>query len=374
VLFIIRENRTYDQVFGDIKEGNGDPNLTFFGEKVTPNAHALAGEYVLLDNLYSSGEVSQDGHQWCNGAYATDYTEKAWPIGYSGRPAPEESKGDDRLSASPAGYLWDNAARHRLTYRTYGEFGGYFQASPDSPPVFSGKKTLDGHASKEWSLMKGRDPDRAEAFIHELKDAEKTGSWPQYMVMGLGEDHTAGLTPGRFTPVAMVASNDQALAKIVEAVSHSKFWPETAIFVVEDDAQNGPDHVDAHRTVGLVISPYLKRGVVDSTHYTTVSMVRTMELILGLPPMTQFDKRATPMYNAFATKPDLTAYNLIGPQVDLLAKNPEQGPLAARSSTLDFSKVDMADPDELNAILWEAFRPGQPMPAPVRSAASLEER
>jgi YVTN family beta-propeller protein len=370
VLYIIRENRTYDQVFGDIKEGNGDPHLTFFGEKVTPNAHALAAQYVLFDNLYTSGEVSEDGHQWCNAAYATDYTEKAWPMSYSGRGEPDA---DDRLEESPAGYLWDNAAKHGVTYRSYGEFGE-FTSNPDGPPIFKGNKSLKDHASAEWDLLDSRDPDRADIFLREMKEAEPTDSWPRFMVMSLGEDHTAGLTPGKFTPVATVASNDQALAKIVEGISHSRFWAETAIFVIEDDAQNGPDHVDAHRTVGLVISPYLKRNFVDSTKYSTVSMVRTMELILGLPPMTQYDKRATPMYNAFAIEPVMTAYDRLEAQVDLQAKNPSEGNLAARSARLDFSKPDLADPDELNAILWEAFRPGEPMPAPVRSSASVRVR
>jgi YVTN family beta-propeller protein len=370
VLYIIRENRTYDQVLGDMKQGNGDPHLTFFGQQITPNAHALASQYVLFDNLYVNGEVSEDGHQWCNAAYATDYTERAWTNSYSGRGEPN---GDDRLTASPAGYLWDNAARHGLTYRSYGEFAR-FKSGPDGPPVFTGLGSLKDHASVEWSLAKGRDPDRVQVFLHELKEAEQTGEWPRFMVMSLPEDHTHGLSPDAFTPAAEVASNDQALGQIVEGVSHSRFWAETAIFVIEDDAQNGPDHVDAHRTVGLVISPYLKRNFVDSTKYTTASMVRTMELILGLPPMTQFDNLATPMYNAFATDPVFTAYNDLGSQVDLLAKNPSGGTLAQRSARLDFSEPDRADPDELNAILWAAFRPGEPMPAPVRSAALLNAR
>jgi YVTN family beta-propeller protein len=369
VLYIIRENRTYDQVLGDMKQGNGDPHLTFFGEQVTPNAHTLAGNYVLFDNLYCNGEVSQDGHQWSNAAYADEFVEKAWTNSYSGRGQPDA---DDRVSASPAGYLWDNAARHGLTYRTYGEFAS-FKSSPDGPPVYTGMGSLKGHASEDWSLTKGRDPDRVAVFLRELKEAEQTGNWPNFMVMSLGEDHTAGLTPNAYTPVAAVSSNDQALGKIVEGVSHSKFWAETAIFVIEDDAQNGPDHVDAHRTVGLVISPYLKRNFVDKTKYTTASMVRTMELILGLPPMTQFDKLATPMYTAFATEPVLTAYDDISPEVDLAARNPAEGTLAQRSAKLDFSGPDRADPDELNAILWAAFRPGEPMPAPVRSAALLSE-
>jgi YVTN family beta-propeller protein len=365
VLYIIRENRTFDQVFGDLGKGNGDPKLTFFGEDVTPNAHQLVRQTVVFDNIYCSGEVSEDGHQWCNAAYATDFTEKAWVNSYSRRGEP---KADERLTASPAGYLWDNCAQHGLSFRSYGEFAS-FKSDPDSAPMFVGNRGLRGHASESWDMAgkKGRDTDRAEAFIHELKQAEATGQWPAFMVMHLGENHTEGLVAGRFTPVAHVASNDVALGKIIEAISHSKFWQETAIFVIEDDAQNGPDHVDAHRTCALALSPYVKQGVVDSTMYSTASIVRTIELILGLPPMTQYDRAATPMYNAFATAPAMAAYACLPARVDLEARNPKTGSLARASARLDFSDYDRADPDELNRILWQAYRGDEPMPAPVHS-------
>ena len=366
VLYIIRENRTYDQVFGDMRKGNGDPNLTFFGRSVTPNAHALAARSVLLDNLYCNGEVSEDGHQWCDAAYATDFTEKVWPSAYSDRDEPDA---DERLTASPAGYLWDNCAKHHLTYYSYGEFAS-FKASPNAPPIFTGVGGLSGHASAAWSAVSfdRHDTEHSAMFLADLHVAEKTGVWPRFIVMSLGEDHTQALQAGKYTPVAHVAANDQALGQIVEGVSKSRFWKETAIFVIEDDAQNGPDHVDAHRTVGLVLSPYVKRGAVDSTQYTTASMVRTMELILGLPPMTQYDKNATPLLNCFTALPDVTAYTDIGPKVDLEARNPNKGPGAVASAKLDLSAPDRADPDALNAILWNALRPGVKMPAPVRSA------
>ena len=367
VLYIIRENRTYDQVFGDVKAGNGDPDLTIFGSNVTPNAHTLTSHYVLLDNLYCNGEVSEDGHKWCDTAYATDFIEKVWPSSYSDRGEPDA---DERLTDSPAGAIWDNCRRHGVTYRSYGEAAD-FTSTPNAPPVFAGDKGLAGHVNTEWSQFPfgvGRDTQRAAIFLKELHQAEKTGQWPQFMVAWLPEDHTAGLKPGAFTPVAAVASNDQALGQIVEGVSHSRFWRDTAIFVIEDDAQNGPDHVDAHRTVGLVLSPYVKRHAVDSTQYTTASLVRTMEMILGLPPMTQFDRNATPLLGCFTAQPDLTAYANIGPKVDLEARNPAKGPGATASSRLDFSGPDRADPDALNAILWNALKPGQPLPAPVRSA------
>jgi YVTN family beta-propeller protein len=364
ILYIIRENRTYDQVFGDLGVGNGDPKLTLFGEQVTPNAHALARKTVLFDNLYCDGEVSEDGHQWSNAAYATDFNEKAWTNSYSDRGEPEA---DERLMSSPAGYLWDACARHGLTFRTYGEMAS-FVSGPDHEPEVKAVGSLEGHVSLPWLQARGkRDAERVDVFIQELHDGEKNNDWPNFMVMSLGEDHTQGLKPGSFAPTALVGGNDQALGKIVEAISHSSFWKETAIFVIEDDAQNGPDHVDAHRTVGLVISPWMKRGVVDSTMYTTSSYVRTMELILGLPPMTQFDTAATPMYAAFSAAPTLDPIDALPPQTNLTARNPATGPLAGASLKLDFSDYDRADPNELNRILWAALKPGETMPAPKRS-------
>jgi YVTN family beta-propeller protein len=367
VVYIIRENRTYDQVFGDLGRGNSDPKLVMFGGKTTPNAHTLARRYVTLDNFYADGEVSQDGHQWDDAAYATDFTQKAWVNSYSKRGQPEA---DERLVASPAGYLWDNCEKHGLTYRTYGEAAS-FVSSPESEPEVRASPALRDHASLEWLKLKShgaRDTEKAAVFIKELRDAEATGDWPNFMVMGLGEDHTQGLRPGAFTPTAAVASNDQAVGQIVEAVSRSRFWKETAIFILEDDAQNGPDHVDAHRTVGLVISPWVKRGAVDSTFYTSSSMVHTMELILGLPTMTQFDAAATAMYYSFTTDPVFDPIPAIDPQVDLMTRNSGEGAGARASLDLDFSDYDRADPDKLNAILWAALKPGEPMPPPVRSA------
>jgi YVTN family beta-propeller protein len=379
VLYIIRENRTYDQVLGDLRRGNGDPSLTLFGEEVTPNAHRLAKTWAVFDNLYVNGEVSENGHQWSDAAYATDFVSKAWLQSYSGRGEPKAGDGelgaDERLRSSPGGYLWDNCARHGVSFRTYGEFA-FFHSGRDQGPRFVAKG-LEGHASVEWlklastnwtNISQGRDPDLADIFIREMHKAEKTDDWPHFMVMSLGEDHTHALRPGDYTPSAMVGSNDQALGKIIDAVSHSRFWPETIVFIIEDDAQDGPDHVDCRRTVGLTISPYIKRSIVDSTQYTTASMIHTMELILGLPTMTQFDRAATPMYRAFSTVPDLTPFSNLSPKIDLLAKNPEKGPAAEASLRLDFSGFDRADPEEMNRILWEALKPGIPLPAPVRSA------
>jgi YVTN family beta-propeller protein len=366
ILYIIKENRTYDQVFGDLKEGNGDPNLTLFGEQVTPNHHALAQQFVLLDNLYCNGEVSEDGHQWCNAAFCTDWTEKVYPGNYA-TPSRGDAPGSEEVAASTGGYLWDNCARHGLTYRTYGEFTS-FHSDKDTPPVAtSGSPNLRGHISLAWELAarqgKRRDYQRVDAFLDELKEAERTGDWPNYMVMSLGEDHTVGLTPGLPTPWAAVASNDLALGRIVEGVSHSRYWKETAIFVIEDDAQAGPDHVDAHRTVGLVISPYTRRRCVDHTFYTTASFIRSMELLLGLPPMTQYDAGATPLYNSFTDRLNLTPYTVVPARTDLAATNPRRGMGASASAHLDFSGYDRCDPDILNRLLWHAIR-GEEAPYP----------
>ncbi len=372
VLYIIRENRTYDQVLGDIGGGNGDPSLCLFGAQVTPNTHALAKRTVLLDNLYCNGEVSEDGHQWCDSAYATDYTERSWPSKYSGRGEPGA---DERLTASPAGYLWDQSALHGLTYYSYGEAAG-LKASPDAPPASSGDPghgALAGHLSPAWAAIAfGRhDTERAAVFLADLHRAEQTGQWPRFQIMSLAEDHTQGLKAGAYSPIAHVAANDLALGQIVQGVSQSRFWRNTAIFVIEDDAQDGPDHVDAHRTVGLVLSPYARRGIVDSTFYTTASFVRTMQLILHMPPLTQYDHAAAPMYAAFTDKPDFAPLLATPPLVDIETRNPAGGPGASASARLDLSAPDRANPDALNAILWHALRPGLPLPAPRRSAHRL---
>ena len=359
VLYIIKENRTYDQVFGDLGVGDGDPNLTLFGRTVTPNHHALARAFVTLDNLYCNGEVSEDGHQWCNAAFCTDWTEKVYPGNYAS-PSRGDAPGDDAVSGSTGGYLWDDCARHGLSYRTFGEFSDFVSSRDAVPVATSTQPALKGHVSLAWELAgrqgKGRDFRHVDAFIDELRVGEREGKWPNYMVMSLGEDHTVGLTPNRPTPWAAVASNDLGLGRIVDAVSHSKFWPTTAIFVIEDDAQAGPDHVDAHRTVGLVISPYTKRRALDHTFYTTASFVRTMELLLGLPPMTQYDAGATPLFASFTDTPNFAPYTVLAQRTDLMAVNPGRGTGATASARLDFSHYDRCDPDTLNRLLWHAVK------------------
>ncbi len=371
-IYIIKENRTYDQVFGDMPQGNGDPRLCLFPERVTPNHHALAREFVLLDNFYVNGEVSADGQEWSLAAYATDFIEKSWPLLYRGqarRVMNYLGDGNYPIAYPKHGYLWDHCHRHGVDFFIFGMWlETPARVGDPARPRFDVVKGHFDPLYRPWD-MDYMDIDRAKRFAQVLKDWEAKGSMPQMVILQLPNDHTYGLRAGKRTPTAMVADNDQALGMIVEAVSRSRFWKETAIFVVEDDAQNGPDHVDAHRTVALVISPYTKRGYVDSTLYSTASMLRTMELILGMPPMSQFDAAATPMYNSFQPKPNLRPYKHRPAQVDLNARNPG-GTLGAKiSAELDFSRADAADDLVLNRLVWQSVRgPHSVMPAPVRAS------
>jgi len=368
IIYIIKENRTYDQVFGDLPRGNGDSRLTIFGRQVTPNQHALAEQFVTLDNLYCDGEVSVNGHSWTNAAYSTDFTERFWTITYGGH-----SRGDLSAAYVPsAGYLWDTARRKGLTYRSYGEWAegaddGGTQLAPGA------SDSLKGHMAAGFMKRGMRDTDSVRVFLREFDEYEKNidspdpeKRLPNYMVMSLPEDHTRGTRPGAFTPVAMVANHDQAIGTLVDRVSHSKYWPSTAIFMIEDDAQDGPDHVDARRTVGLVVSPYVRRGVVDSTLYSTSSMLRTMELLLGLPPMSQFDAAANPMYASFGPDPDLHPFSALPPEVDVEGKNTIASFGARKSMAMDFSGPDKAPMHLLNEIIWRSIKGADsPMPAPV---------
>jgi YVTN family beta-propeller protein len=372
VIYIIKENRTYDQVFGDVKKGKGDPSLVMFGEQVTPNHHKLAEQFVLLDNLYCNGQVSRDGHPWSTMAYNTDYIARDWHLTYSQRRGVNDTD-EGELSNGPSGYLWDACARAGLTYRSYGEYGKRVSTGDGGAKMEGRVPGLVGHMCPDYAVgkkgAKMRDTENVEVFLKEYRAFEEAGKMPRFVVMSLGEDHTEGTRPGSNTPQACVASNDLALGRLVEAVSHGKLWKETAIFVIEDDAQNGPDHVDAHRTVGLVISPYTKRKYVDSTQYSTVSLVRTMELILGLPPLSQYDAAARPMYASFTDAPDLTPYGHEKARIDLGAVNKATAYGAERSKKMDFSDYDLADDFELNEILWRSIKGADaPVPPTVRRA------
>jgi len=372
VIYIIKENRTYDQVLGDMAEGNGDPSLCLFPEEITPNHHALAREFVLLDNFYVDSEVSADGHEWSMGAFATDFVEKDWPMSYGHNQKgkyPYPAEGTLPVAASSGGYLWDRARQAGVTYRSYGEWIGLPTASGGMPKARV--PALEGHFDPEFRPYDLTYPDvkRADRFISELKRFEREGSMPRLQIMRLPNDHTYGTSVGKLTPRAMVADNDLALGRVIEAISQSKFWATTAVFVLEDDAQNGPDHIDAHRSIAFVASPYTKRRFRDSTMYSTCSMLHTMELILGMKPMSQFDAAAAPMYHSFQSKRDLTPFRSRTVGQDREEKNLATAWGAEKSATMDFSKEDAADDLELNRVVWHSVKgPDVPMPAPRRAA------
>jgi YVTN family beta-propeller protein len=385
VLYIIKENRTYDQVFGDMPQGDGEPSLVHFGREVTPNHHALAEQFVLLDNFYCSGVLSADGHQWSTEAYVTDYIEKSF--GGFHRSYPYD--GDDPMAYAKSGFIWDKVLQKGLSFRNYGEFvqaritprtatwtdiwndykngGGKITIRSDTEV-----ETLRPYLAPTYVGFPNTIPDayRAGEFIKELKEFEARGSLPNFMIMLLPNDHTAGTRPGLPTPRAMVADNDLALGRIVEAVSKSRFWRDTVIFVTEDDPQAGLDHVDGHRTVGLVISPYTRRREVIRTNYNQVSMLRTIELILGLPHMNQLDLVADPMSDCFQDTPDFSPYTALPNNIPLDEMNPPLKALkgarrfwAEKSLELDFEDVDRADEDTFNRILWHAVK-GYDVPYP----------
>jgi YVTN family beta-propeller protein len=367
-IYIIKENRTYDQVFGDMTNGNGKPELCLFPEHVTPNLHKLVKQFVLLDNFYADAEVSASGHEWSMGAIASDFVEKTWPLNYGHKKTkfPYPAEGVFPIATPKSGYLWDRAAEAGISYRSYGEY--VQNTTDDIHPGTTKLKNLQGHFDP-WYHGFGLDYSdlkRADRFISELKRFEREGEMPRLQIVRLPNDHTHGVTPGERTPTAYVANNDAAVGQVVEAVTHSIFWTNTAIFVVEDDAQNGPDHVDAHRTEALVISPYTRHGAVDSTLYSTTSLLRTMELILGLQPMTQFDAAATPMFNSFQPQPDATPYAALPATVDWGATNTSLAWGAKQK--FNFQKEDANDDIKFNEVIWRSVKGAdQPMPAPVHA-------
>ena len=374
VFYVIRENRTYDQVLGDLPKGNGDPSLTLFGEDVTPNAHALAKTFQTFDNFYVDAEVSYDGHAFSTGAYATDFVEKMWPANYGRREGLYLSEGGylmrnpfGNIAAPPKGYLWDFAKRANLTYRSYGEFADWDRPGGKMVASVPG---LDDHVHPSFPPFDMSIPDmkRYDVFAAEFKEFVEKGTVPRLSILRIPRDHTSGTSPNQNTPRAMVADNDLAIGHLVELISHSPIWKESAIFILEDDAQNGPDHVDAHRSILFAISPFSRRGVVDSTLYTTSGVLRTIELILGLPPMSQYDAAATPMYNGFTTSPDLRPFTHLEARINLNEKNDWNAPGAAASLRMNFSAPDLAPDLELNQIIWEAVRGrGAKMPPPRRT-------
>jgi hypothetical protein len=397
VVYMIKENRTYDQVFGDIASANGDASLCVFGERITPNQHKMVREFVVLDNAYCSGILSADGHQWSTTAFGTDYLEKSfagWPRSYPDGMGEDEN---DALAYAPSGFIWDNVLRHGRTLWNYGEFGlpavrwadrkrkteitwtdcwNEFR-SPKGEIVFASEPAVESlrpHLATNtvgW-IMDVPDQFRARYFTNELREFERRGHWPDLVIICLPDDHTSGTSAGSPTPAACVADNDLAFGQIVEAISHSRFWPETVIFAIEDDPQAGWDHVSGYRTTAYCISPYTKRGAVVSTQYNTTSIVRTIEQILGLPPMNQFDATATPMSDCFTVQRDLTPFTAVPANVPLDEMNPPPKKVADRllrrhalaSARLNFKQVDACPEDLLNRILWHAMK-GSAAPYPA---------
>jgi Phosphoesterase family len=390
VVFIIKENRTYDQVFGDVARGNGDPSLVMFGEPVTRNLHRLANQFVLLDNFYATGGNSADGHQWLTQANETAYA--LWQ-GYEGRSYPFD--GSDPIAPAKTGFLWDLALAARKTVRVCGEYAGIMDDSKlarraellarwNRGDDFSHEfhvtapiQSLNRILSPRYPSYSTVIPDviRAQLLIADIRDWDKSGSMPNLVMAALPSDHTAGASPEYSTPQAMVADNDLAVGQVVEALSHTRFWKNMAIFIVEDDAQNGVDHVDGHRTVALAVSPYIRRGAVDSTFYSHQSILKTIELMLGLPTLSLFDLISNDMRNAFQDAPDFTPYDAVKPSQSLFENNPPVAALhglqraaAVASRKMHWNMPDAAPSKKLNRILWGQIRGwSTPYPAPRSS-------
>lgn len=368
VFYIIKENRTYDQVLGDIKKGNGDESLCIFPEKTTPNIHALVNQFVLLDNFYVDAEVSADGHNWSNAAYATDYVEKTWPISYGGRGGTYDYEGSRKVAYPRDGFIWDYCKRAGVSYRTYGEFTDGKEASIIA---------LEDHFCPNYAGfdMTVKDTSRFNVWKNDFEQLLAENRVPQFNTLRFSNDHTSGQRKGSISPTAAVADNDLAVGLFVDYISHSPIWKESAIFILEDDAQNGPDHVDAHRSPVLVISPYTKRNQVISTMYSTSGVLRTMELILGLPPMSQYDAMALPMYDCFTSKPDFTPYNHLDANINLDERNVAVNKSSKISESFNLAKEDAVPDLELNEVIWKSIKGEDAvMPAPRRSAFVKLER
>ena len=364
VFYIIKENRTYDQVLGDMKEGNGDTSLVLFGEKITPNQHKLAREFVLLDNFFVDGEVSADGHSWSTGAYATDFLEKNWPSEYSGRGGDYYSlaEGTREVANNKGGFIWDHCKKAGVSFRTYGEFADNYK--PNIPvlkdhfcPYYTG-----------WD-QKVRDTTRVNQWKRDFDSLVAINSLPQLNTLRLINDHTEGMAKGRPTPFAHVADNDLSVGMFIEFLSKSSVWKESVVFILEDDAQNGPDHVDAHRSPAYVAGPFVKRNFVDHTPYTTSGILRTIELILGLPPMSQYDAAAEPLWHCFTSKPDLTQFTYLPANIDITKKNTAVNELSKKSDAFDFTKEDRVPDLEFTEVIWKGIKGiNSVVPSPTRGA------
>ena len=362
VFYIIKENRTYDQVLGDMPKGNGDTSLCIFGQKVTPNHHAIADQFVLLDNFYVDAEVSADGHNWSMAAYATDFIEKTWPTSYGGRGGNYDSEGTRKAGDPRDGYIWDYCKRAGVSYRTYGEFAQDGEANI---------KSLVGHLCPQSPGfdLNIKDIKREQVWEHDFDSLLSINAVPHFNSIRICNDHTSGQRRGAISPIAAVADNDQGIGLLIDHLSKSSIWKESVVFILEDDAQNGPDHIDAHRSPVLVAGPYVKHNAAIHHMYSTSGVLRTIELILGLPPMSQYDAAALPLYDCFTATPDMATYNVKPAQVDLEQRNVAVNESSKRSQSFNLAKEDKVPDLELNDVIWK-FVKGENavMPAPKRSA------
>lgn len=378
VIYVVKENRTYDQILGSVGKGNGDPSLNIFGDESAPNTRELARRFTTIDNFYADAEVSANGWNWVAQSNSNPFAEQMWPANYSGRkaPYPSENNNPENAAQDPKNsYLWQHLDKAGVSFANFGfyvsrtgdkfgaadpvldaqtdhDFQGYDLACPDSTGTFAPKKTT--------CLTP-----RTDQWLKSFRSYEAKGEMPTVQFLRLPNDHTSGTKVGQPTPKAMVADNDYALGRVVDAVSSSKFWKDTVILITEDDAQNGPDHVDAHRTLALAISPYTQTGRVDSTFYSTASMVRTVGLLAGIGPLTQFDDFATPMSASFSEKPNLRPYSVIRPTYAMDTVNQANAPLARISAKQDLTKEDQIDEETFNKAIWKSVRgTDSVMPAP----------
>jgi phospholipase C len=362
VFYIVKENRTYDQVLGDIPEGNGDSTLTLFGEKITPNQHALAKEFVLLDNFYVNGEVSADGHNWTLGGYANDYLEKNWVTSYSDRGGNYDAEGTREMANNKNGFIWDFAKRAGVSYRTYGEFADDYK--PNLP-------VLKNHFCTYFT-----------SWDQAVRDTTRVGQWkrdfdsllaihavPQLNTLRLINDHTEGMRLGKPSPYAHVADNDLAVGMFVDYLSKSPIWNESVVFILEDDAQNGPDHVDAHRSPLYIAGGFVKTGFVDHNMYSTSSVLKTIELILGMQPMSQYDAAANTLWKCFNKTANHKAFTIRPNQWDLNEKNTAHTAMQRKSESFNFKKEDSINDHDFNEVLWKGLKGEMAiLPAPKRAA------
>jgi len=371
VIYIIKENRTYDQVFGDLPQGDGDPSLAFFPRAISPNHHALAERFGLFDRFFCNAEVSSQGHVWSTAGYVTDYGEKTIPSLYSSR---RDGNDRDDVDEPAFGYLWNAAIKKGLTLRNYGEFGERVpNKNPNEPVQYRAiKPALDRYTSRGYPAydMSIMDQVRVDVWLKEFQEFVRRGNLPALQIMHLPGDHTAGGRPGRRTPKAYMADHDLALGRMVEAVTNSTYWKNTVFFVLEDDAQDGPDHVDSHRSVLLVISAY-NHGGLSHRFVNTTDVLATMEEILGLDKLSKFDYYGRPLREFFKHMPNLTPYTALKSEHPLNELNPEKSPTAQASLELNLDRVDAADENTFNRILWNLLKPGEPYPGTTRMS-SLE--